>query len=393
MDKPLILTGKDDGAPIEEEIDGICHRVKPKIFCRSSNLLVVDTGNWGHNPLEYVKVNGKFSLLVGKYNATHGDFWNWWYTRDPSRNYEHGYHYGASATDHNLIFLYWDDLDNLPEVEYGQRHDAAIFAKHMRSGTFNVKVTNSGVGIRTYDCQGLSFEKVHVSDAGRGIYHNKSPYNYHRHVTTERIGRIGVEFGPGSKENVLDIYNFDEVGICESTGALYFTGGSDNCTVRLVRGSRAYFARYWPMDGSAIFFEQGVSGNVVRRAYIANSFNAVEDNSGMPGNCVMELHAFGCTNAIDQADASRHGEGWPVSKILRKGYLYNSGPHGVRTPPIPHLEVTGDYPPQKSRYEHELYPDLPDYRGFDWETDAVNPAGKPGQTFRPFRPDELKLAD
>ena len=118
------------------------------------------------------------------------------------------------------------------------------------------------------------------------------------------------------------------------------------CQVQVI-GDGATVGRFWPVDGGGITFGERSENNVVVMAVLSNMFNAVSDNSGHPGNKVLNLTAVNCPNAFDQSDFNAsaigndgedrfkgHGKSDPIEKILTNVSCINSGPFGVRTPDL-----------------------------------------------------------
>lgn len=385
------LNHTDNGQTIDEEVNDICRRVTPKVFCtcNGARLLYIDTGNTGWNPIEYVKINGEWGLLTRHSNHPSDDPVTWWFMRDPSRNYEFSFWHSTGPTDTNKIFLWWDDLKNLPEVEYAQAKDRAVQMINCREVTLNLKAENVGVGLYMHNSHGCQIN-VSVRNAGKGVHFQQCHYNNFDWVACNNIGHIAYHPDSGSSGNNARVISFWKVGMCQSSGAVWITGAdrqgnpTRKNTIEFLNGGKAKYGRFWPLDGSGVMFEQGVRDNVIERATLARCFTAVQENSGMPGNRINHLTAMNCTNTLDQSDSSNHGQADPLEVFAPDITCFGSGPFGVRTPEIPHARVIeGTYidppPPYKDRYAYPLYPDLPGWEDFKVR-DAVNlEAAPPGR--------------
>jgi hypothetical protein len=382
----ITLNHTDSGQTIDEEVADVCRRVKPEIFCTCNGmrLLYIDCENIGWNPIEYVKVNGQFALLTRHSNHPSDDPVTWWFMRDPSRNYEFSFHHSTGPRDTNKIFLWWDDLKNLPEVEYGQWHDQAIRMVNCTDVTLNLKAENVGTGLYMHNCHGCEIT-ASVKNAGKGVHHQDSHYNQFNRMDLRGIGHIGYHPDGGSAGNLAKVISFWNVGMCQSSGAVWICGADKkgNPTrknhIETLHGGRACYGRFWPLDGSALMWEQGVRDNTVGWASIADSFTAIQDNSGMPGNSIETLYTVNCENTFDQSDSSRHGQGDPIEKVIPSVTCINSGPFGVRTPKIPHAKIVGERRQYRNRYTYPLYPDLPAWHDFKLEQAANLEAKIPWQ--------------
>jgi hypothetical protein len=375
------LTRADNGSTVEEDLQGACVTVTPEIFSREAGLLYIDLGDndfW--NRPTYVKINGEMAKLTAKWNMDHGGYSGWWHQRDPSQQLEWCWHEDP-VTHAMSIFVYWEDMDHLPEVEYARERDAGItVGEGCRDITIRANIDSCGTGIWVYKARDMDFDRVNVTNSGRGIRLAQSCNNKFGIISDYNIGKVGLHFTASSDRNTVDEYIYDTVGVSECTGALYFSGGSTpscNNTVGKVIGTGQKYGRYWPIDGAGIFFEDYVVGNVIQEAVIANGFTAVQDNSGSPGNRVYNLTAINCVNTFDQSDSSNVGNGQTVGRIIPKVLALASGPFGVRTPHLTGSDVltVGKHGPYQSRWEYVTFPDIPHEHKFSFRRDGVNVQG------------------
>lgn len=357
----IYLNHTDNGQTIDEEVKGVSTRVVPQIHDIDKGLLVIDTGVQGWSPVEYVRINDQWGQLVHKMNHFHAEFDNWWHQRTPSRVGEYATWVAGDAPDTNKIYLYWDDMANLPEVEYGLWTQEGIRMVNCEDITLNIKARNCGIGVWTQNCHGNNFQSLDAAYCGRGILMHQSTNNYFQQVRMRECGHFAMHFTQSSNFNVVKELQFDNIGHCESTGALYFSADANENLVYRVVGSRARFGRFWPIDGSGIFFEEDVRNNLVLEAILTNMFSAVQDNSGRKGNTIRRLIANNCVQSLDISDSSNHGESTIPENIVLDGVLINSGNFGCRTAPFDHLRIIGDTgPAPENRWSYSFYPDVPD---------------------------------
>lgn len=364
------LTADDSNKVFDLEVNNINHTVGAKIFCRSSGLAYVDTETFGWNPIEYVKFNGEFGIKTEKDNPNHHLYNSWWHNRKPSRNGEFSYHYSQSATDTNKIFFYWDDLDNLPEVEYGCWQDQGLRMINVTGATIRLKTNGCGVGLWTHNCHNNVFEELDINDGGRGVLTHNSTGNVFCKTNIRRMGHVGFHLTEESSNNYINVIGIEDTGVSCSVGGLYFSARSHNNTCNILFGTRQKACRFWFIDGSMIFFEEGVMNNIVEQAIISDCYIATQDNSGMPGNRINNAHLIRCRFAFDQSDSMQNKMADPIEKILTRLHCQNTGPFGYRTPSlemIPELIVEGEHSPHIGRWEDDIYPGIPGYEGLTYK--------------------------
>jgi hypothetical protein len=394
--EPLVLTKDNNGETIDVEINNLHRLVVPTIFCRSSKLLVFETGVPGgtYNPVEFVRypeedswkpnknnnkgiLEGKFGLLTAQRNDPHPQAdTRWWQDRDPMYNGEYSTWEETDPTKSNKIFIYWENLDSPPVVQYALRDDTAVFIRGAEDITLRLKSDLCGIGVRTYNCNNITIDQTDITHAGRGILMDSTIRCNITDLSMCNIANIGLTMHQNSYENKVSSAWLDTLGISKSTGSVFLASGANNNEFRDVHVNKSLYGRYWPLDGSAFQFGAACYNNEVIDSAVTNSFAGCVENSGSRGNRLTDVTMTEVTNSFDQVDSEGVGEVDDPADIITKMTCIQSGPYGVRTPPEElegaDIKTIGDYDPHKTRWVYEAYPDLPQYKGFSYRNDAIN---------------------
>ena len=173
-------------------------------------------------------------------------------------------------------------------VKFNSIHHAGIGIRVSRSNNVTITgdVHHSGIGVRIKDSTNVSVRGCRVTSAnGAGIFTS------------------GDCRGLNISGNSLA-----HCGLSESSASIYCGHTTGPGKIRENHIHDQKYGNWWDWDGSGIYTDSGTSGMLVEHNKITESYLALQDNSGSPGNVFTANTIVLCDYGMDITDSKKIGK-------------------------------------------------------------------------------------